>query len=89
MHRIGGLEKQDITGNVNYEPDNHQHMVNTRAAEGREHRRRHSAAGQSTARASGELLVLSWGGTYGACATAVRKLRTRTAGRSPTPICAT
>ena len=31
MHRIGGLEKQDITGNVNYEPENHQHMVNTRA----------------------------------------------------------
>ena len=31
MHRIGGLEKQDITGNVNYEPENHQHMINTRA----------------------------------------------------------
>ena len=31
MHRIGGLEKQDVTGNVNYEPDNHQHMINTRA----------------------------------------------------------
>src|SRR5688572_8530182 len=31
MHRIGGLEKQDITGNVNYEPANHQHMTNTRA----------------------------------------------------------
>ncbi len=32
MHRIGGLEKQDITGNVNYEAANHQHMVNMRAA---------------------------------------------------------
>ena len=32
MHRVGGLEKQDITGNVNYEPENHQHMVNIRAA---------------------------------------------------------
>ena len=32
MHRIGGLEKQDITGNVNYEPENHQHMVQLRAA---------------------------------------------------------
>ncbi|MEB3088340.1 hypothetical protein VJJ19_07875, partial [Parvimonas sp. D4] len=31
-HRIGGLEKQDVTGNVNYEPENHQHMVNTRQA---------------------------------------------------------
>lgn len=71
MHRIGGLEKQDITGNVNYEPDNHQHMINTRARKvanvaydiplqevaGPEH---------------GKLLVISWGGTYGACATAAR-----------------
>ena len=32
MHRIGGLEKQDITGNVNYEPANHEHMVRLRAA---------------------------------------------------------
>ena len=30
-HRIGGLEKQDITGNVSYDPANHQHMINTRA----------------------------------------------------------
>jgi 2-oxoglutarate/2-oxoacid ferredoxin oxidoreductase subunit alpha len=73
MHRIGGLEKQDITGNVNYEPDNHQHMVNTRARKvanvaldiplqevlGPEH---------------AKLLVVSWGGTFGACATAVREV---------------
>jgi 2-oxoglutarate ferredoxin oxidoreductase subunit alpha len=31
-HRIGGLEKQDVTGNINYEPENHQHMVNIRQA---------------------------------------------------------
>ena len=31
MHRIGGLEKQDVTGNVSYDPENHQHMVETRA----------------------------------------------------------
>jgi 2-oxoglutarate ferredoxin oxidoreductase subunit alpha len=73
MHRIGGLEKQDITGNVNYEPENHQHMVNLRA--------------QKVANVafdvplqtvdgppSGKLLVLSWGGTYGACATSVREV---------------
>jgi 2-oxoglutarate ferredoxin oxidoreductase subunit alpha len=76
MHRIGGLEKQDITGNVNYEPDNHQHMVNLRA--------------QKVANVafdiplqtvdgpeSGKLLVLSWGGTYGACATSVREVAAR------------
>ena len=29
-HRIGGLEKQDVTGNISYDPDNHEHMVKTR-----------------------------------------------------------
>ena len=32
MHRVGGLEKEDGTGNVSYDPDNHQHMSDTRAA---------------------------------------------------------
>jgi 2-oxoglutarate/2-oxoacid ferredoxin oxidoreductase subunit alpha len=69
MHRIGGLEKQDITGNVSYDPDNHQHMVDTAARKVANIADRHSpqeVAGPET----GELLVLSWGGTYGACATA-------------------
>jgi 2-oxoglutarate ferredoxin oxidoreductase subunit alpha len=70
MHRIGGLEKQDITGNVNYEPANHQHMVNTRA------KKVENVASQIPLQEiegppSGDLLVLSWGGTYGACKTAV------------------
>ncbi len=72
MHRIGGLEKQDITGNVNYDPDNHQHMVNLRA------RKVADIANDIPPQdvdgpASGKLLVLSWGGTYGACATAVQQ----------------
>jgi 2-oxoglutarate ferredoxin oxidoreductase subunit alpha len=79
MHRIGGLEKEDVTGNVNYEPENHQHMVNTRAAK---------VAGvardippvEIDGPQTGELLVLSWGGTYGSCATAVRQCQA--AGRS-------
>lgn len=69
MHRIGGLEKEDGTGNVSYNPDNHQHMVNTRAAK---------VAGVAktldpleAVGPSGGTLVLSWGGTYGACRTAV------------------
>ena len=53
MHRIGGLEKQDITGNVNYEPDNHQHMVNLAGREGGRHRpgycRRKKSMDRSTA----------------------------------------
>ena len=40
-HRIGGLEKADITGNVSYDPENHHRMQTLRAAEGRRHRRRH------------------------------------------------
>ncbi|HEY5313567.1 MAG TPA: 2-oxoacid:acceptor oxidoreductase subunit alpha [Pirellulales bacterium] len=70
MHRIGGLEKQDITGNVSYDPENHQHMINTRA------RKVAGIADDIPAQdvfgpETGRLLVLSWGGTYGACRTAV------------------
>ena len=72
MHRIGGLEKQDVTGNVNYDPDNHEHMCKTRAqkvANVADDIPLQKLDGQD----SGELLVLSWGGTYGACATAVHQ----------------
>jgi 2-oxoglutarate ferredoxin oxidoreductase subunit alpha len=70
MHRIGGLEKQDITGDVCYDPENHQHMVLTRARKvaGIAHDiPRQEVFGPE----SGRLLVLSWGGTFGACRTAV------------------
>lgn len=73
MHRIGGLEKQDITGNINYEPANHEHMVNLRArkiAQIANELPLQEVAGPS----SGKLLVISWGGTYGACATAVQNV---------------
>ena len=71
-HRIGGLEKADITGNVSYDPDNHEQMTHTRA--------------EKVARIAddipptevfgpeeGDLLVLSWGGTFGAVRTAVER----------------
>jgi 2-oxoglutarate ferredoxin oxidoreductase subunit alpha len=70
MHRIGGLEKQDVTGNVNYEPANHQHMVNTRAKKV-ENVATLIPLQEVEGPEKGELLVLSWGGTYGACKTAV------------------
>src|SRR5207253_8953539 len=70
MHRIGGLEKQDITGNVNYEPANHQHMVNLRAKKV-ENVATQIGLQEIEGPATGDLLVLSWGGTYGACKTAV------------------
>jgi 2-oxoglutarate/2-oxoacid ferredoxin oxidoreductase subunit alpha len=74
MHRIGGLEKQDVTGNVNYEPENHEHMVHQRA------KKIAGIARELPPQAvdgpeSGKVLVLSWGGTYGACATAVQECR--------------
>jgi 2-oxoglutarate ferredoxin oxidoreductase subunit alpha len=70
MHRVGGLEKQDITGNVNYEPENHQHMVDLRAKKV-ENVATQIALQEVEGPTSGELLVLSWGGTFGACKTAV------------------
>jgi 2-oxoglutarate ferredoxin oxidoreductase subunit alpha len=74
MHRIGGLEKQDITGNVSYDPANHEHMVRTRARKVANVARTIPKQ-QVTGPVSGRLLVLSWGGTYGACATAVDHAR--------------
>ena len=71
MHRIGGLEKQDVTGDVSYDPENHQHMVNTRAkkvANIADDIPLQSIDGPQ----QGDLLVLSWGGTYGACHTAAK-----------------
>lgn len=71
MHRVGGLEKQDGTGNVSYDPDNHQHMVKTRAekvAKVAESIDPVEVFGKSTG-----TLVLSWGGTYGSCRTAVKE----------------
>jgi 2-oxoglutarate ferredoxin oxidoreductase subunit alpha len=70
QHRIGGLEKQDVTGNVNYEPANHQHMVSTRAKKV-ENVAELIEPAKVAGPQSGDLLVLSWGGTYGACKTAV------------------
>lgn len=73
-HRIGGIEKQDRTGNVSYDPKNHEFMCKVRA--------------EKVARValdipdqeifgdkSGDLLVVGWGGTYGALYTAVKELR--------------
>lgn len=70
-HRIGGLEKRDGTGNVEYSPENHEHMSDTRA------RKVANIANfipalEVDGADSGDLLVVSWGGTFGACRTAVR-----------------
>ena len=69
-HRIGGLEKQDVTGNVSYDPDNHDLMVRLRAEKVR---RVAQEIPPTTINgpAGGDLLVVGWGGTYGTITAAV------------------
>jgi 2-oxoglutarate/2-oxoacid ferredoxin oxidoreductase subunit alpha len=74
MHRIGGLEKEDGTGNVNYDPENHEHMVRIRA----EKVARIAAdipPVEVDAEGDADLLVLGWGSTWGSIQAAVRRLR--------------
>ncbi|MBM3915858.1 MAG: 2-oxoacid:acceptor oxidoreductase subunit alpha [Sphingomonadales bacterium] len=74
-HRIGGLEKQNVTGNVNYEPENHQLMVNIRQ-EKVDRIADHIPAQQlDSGPATGKILVLGWGSTYGAIKSAVSVLQ--------------
>jgi len=73
MHRVGGLEKQDGTGNVSYDPANHQHMIDLRQ------RKVEKIADDIPPQEvqgpdAGKLLVLSWGGTFGSCRTAVNTM---------------
>jgi 2-oxoglutarate ferredoxin oxidoreductase subunit alpha len=75
-HRIGGLEKADILGNVSYDPDNHHRMQLLRQAK---------IAGIAAdippldvyGPAEGDLLILGWGSTYGAIRSAVERLQAR------------
>jgi 2-oxoglutarate ferredoxin oxidoreductase subunit alpha len=75
-HRIGGLEKQDITGDVNYEPLNHEKMVRIRAA-------KIDAIVQDVPNVlpsgdlEGDLLLVSWGSTYGSITQAVKAERAK------------
>ncbi|MFO7526004.1 MAG: 2-oxoacid:acceptor oxidoreductase subunit alpha [Ignavibacteriaceae bacterium] len=73
-HRIGGLEKANITGNVNYDPDNHHNMVNLRAQKIKNIQYDIPDL-EVDGESQGELLVLGWGGTYGSLKEAVSKAR--------------
>lgn len=74
-HRLGGLEKEDITGRVSYEPDNHQRMTDLRTAKidriVRDLPEQEVAQGED----HGRLAVVGWGSTYGAIHQAVRRAR--------------
>src|SRR5580700_7174488 len=73
-HRVGGLEKQDVTGNVNYEPLNHEKMIRMRAA-------KVQAISQDVPDVvpagdpDGDLLIVAWGSTYGAVTAALNAQR--------------
>jgi len=76
-HRIGGIEKQDGTGNVSYDPDNHQHMVNTRQAKVDLIANDVPEQALDSGPEKGKILVLGWGSTYGAIKSAVAELQSR------------
>ena len=73
MHRLGGLEKSDGTGNVDYDPNNHEHMSKVRAQ-----KVANVAASipeqEVFGAQDGDVLVISWGGTYGSVRQAVKTL---------------
>ncbi len=77
QHRIGGLEKEDITGHVCYEPDNHEHMVNLRAEKIERIGKDVPPTKIQGNKDGGELLVVGWGSTYGSISTAVDRARAR------------
>ena len=76
MHRVGGLEKEDGTGNVSYDPENHERMVRLRAAK---------VAGiaddipevEVDDQEGARLLVLGWGSTWGSIQAGIRRVRVR------------
>ncbi|MCU0452632.1 MAG: 2-oxoacid:acceptor oxidoreductase subunit alpha [Bacteroidetes bacterium] len=75
-HRIGGLEKAHLTGNISYDPKNHEFMVRLR--DEKIERIAHDIPDAVVeGAASGDLLVVGWGGTYGAIKSAVTKVQSR------------
>ena len=72
-HRVGGLEKAENTGHVSYDPDNHQRMVELRQ-EKVNRIQDDIAKTEVYGDNNGEVLIVSWGGTYGSCRSAVETL---------------
>ncbi len=73
-HRIGGIEKQHITGNVNYDPENHHLMVRLRQ-EKVDRAVNDIPLVEVMGEKTGKVLVLGWGSTYGSISSAVEKLQ--------------
>lgn len=74
-HRVGGLEKEDETGDVSYDPENHEMMVKMRQAK-RDNIAEHIPLQEvDNGVKNGEVAVLGWGSTYGSISTAIHDLR--------------
>jgi len=76
-HRIGGLEKENGTGNISYDPENHEMMTELRAAKVAKIADDIPPLEVDSEDGEGDLLVLGWGSTYGTIKAAVRRLRQR------------
>jgi 2-oxoglutarate ferredoxin oxidoreductase subunit alpha len=74
-HRIGGLEKADVSGEVSHDPYNHQVMTNNRAEKVKRIANYIPEQEIIGDQDGGDLLVIGWGGTYGALNSAVQELR--------------
>jgi 2-oxoglutarate/2-oxoacid ferredoxin oxidoreductase subunit alpha len=74
-HRIGGIEKQHETGNISYEPQNHEFMVRMREAKVEKVAEHVPEQKIEVGTEKGKLLILGWGSTYGAIKSAVLKAR--------------
>ena len=79
-HRIGGLEKADLTGNVSYDPENHEKMSQLREEKISNIAKNEIPTSEVFGDSPGDLLIIGWGGTYGALRTAV--INQRHAGQS-------
>lgn len=73
-HRVGGIEKQNITGNVSYDPDNHQLMVKIREEKVEKIAQYIPDQKLDNGPDKGKVLILGWGSTYGAIKSAVNEL---------------
>jgi 2-oxoglutarate ferredoxin oxidoreductase subunit alpha len=74
-HRIGGIEKADVTGNISYDPDNHDHMVRLRQAKVDGIAKSIGDLAVDDPSESAEVLMVGWGSTYGPITAAVRAVR--------------
>lgn len=72
-HRLGGLEKEDRSGNVSYDPENHEKMVKTRAAKIEKIANKIDEQKISSGKESGKVVVLGWGSTFGIIKSAVQQ----------------